>query len=142
MKDETKLWLVLRIAWVTLGFITGFGDQQDLSLTWIKVIGIGGITAFIAFASCGWETDYTDPYSLTKPFWPMKEYPLRFWLLVAAGLITSGVVFFVRELFLHEKINIQNSDTLITGISVLIGVLPSLLTAKAKRREKSPTPSD
>ncbi len=38
------------------------------------------------------NVDWSEPFSWSNSFWPMKRYPLRFWMMVPYSLIPAGAI--------------------------------------------------
>jgi hypothetical protein len=124
-------WLGLRLALVAyMVFACGFGEPMGHE-SWLFVLVFGAGCAFVAFTSSRFARDYDDPFSFTKAFDPLK-YPTRFYLLGAIVFISSGVASAAHELYLRGSMSITSWKFFIWGISVSIGLLPSLRNANAK----------
>jgi hypothetical protein len=48
------------------------------------------------------NVDWSEPFSWTNSFWPMKRYPLRFWMMVPYSLIPAGVIRLIID-FLYYR---------------------------------------
>lgn len=126
MKIYFKPWLVLRIA--LLAPMVGFTDIHDPNLTWTIAVSFAvgaAILTFIWLISMAYDqnVDWSDPYSLTKPFFPLTRYPVRFWLLLSAMAILNGIVSSARDLFLHGNISPDSGMFLLPGLSILAGLV-------------------
>jgi hypothetical protein len=66
----------------------------------------GLISLVVPVAIFGWLVavksrkymDWSAPYSLTTPFFPMNKYPLRYWFVAAQSMIAGGAVSFLIDL--------------------------------------------
>lgn len=47
-------------------------------------------------------TDWSEPYSLDTPFFPMWRYPVRFWFLASLCLLAAGMVRLLVDLLQHR----------------------------------------
>jgi hypothetical protein len=48
------------------------------------------------------EVDWSEPYSWWKPFWPMKRYPLRYWLFAPQVLMIAGIAAMLADVISHK----------------------------------------
>jgi hypothetical protein len=46
--------------------------------------------------------NWSTPYSLEAPFFPMNKYPLRFWFLESLALLLAGAIAVLKDLSLHD----------------------------------------
>jgi hypothetical protein len=73
---------------------------------------------------------WTDPYSLTKPFFPITRYPTQFLMLFVVLGFLGGVVGGLRETIAHQALSPDSGTSLLHGVFGLAAVN----TAKAIRR--------
>ena len=64
-------------------------------LKWPHVLVISGVvwvtfTLWLKMFRKRRQAVWSDPFSWTKPFWPMERYPARYWLVASEGMIAGG----------------------------------------------------
>lgn len=101
-----QLWIILRVLVV---LIVSWGiasyNSSTTNLNWLACLLIstaGGVFLFLWLQFIGKRgnrsnTDWTNAISLTRPFFPMNRYPIRYWLLVGLSLIVGGAIAFFKE---------------------------------------------
>jgi len=101
------MWLVLRLFLIAFNIYAVLSlSEEESNLDWgacILISTIGSVTVF------GWlmmirnkaRIDWSEPYSWTAPFFPMRRYPLRFWFTSSVVLMVGGLVEMSRDLIFH-----------------------------------------
>ncbi len=89
-------WLVLRIlitaivAWELVSLSTTRSDVNWIACALVSfATGLGAFIWF-SYANSSNKVDWSRPFSLTEPFFPMMAYPLRYWILAAFVLTVGG----------------------------------------------------
>lgn len=62
--------------------------------------------------------DWSDPYSLWKPFFPMRRYPLRFLLLGSLSLTLGGLVALLSGAIFRQDHQALPGTVLFLGIAI------------------------
>jgi hypothetical protein len=57
----------------------------------------------------------------------MTQYPIRFWLFVLVIALSGGLASSAHDLFVRGRISSESALYLLSGLSILIGLLPWLL---------------
>jgi uncharacterized membrane-anchored protein len=118
---EAASWSVVAISktnsnidWLACALISAaFGIAL---FTWLTVTdGRGGI-------------DWSEPLSLTKPFYPMVTYPVRYWLLAAMALLLGGTA----AAFLAMRTDEGRLRTSATFFFSGVAIVGALAAAKAR----------
>jgi hypothetical protein len=146
MKTAFQPWLRARQLLLIVAIGGGYQIDTNAShLTWLPAvlipIGIAlGLFCWLSFqdsrppqwGSTGDNTDidWSDPYSLTKPFFPMIRYPIRFWLLCSVIMIFTGISSSAHDLFSLSRINPESGMFLLWGLSIPIALLRWLSSAE------------
>jgi hypothetical protein len=108
--------------------LSGFIDANDLRITWTVAWFVPLVVTVIIFiylwiiATTSLSADWTEPYSLTKPFFPPNRYPMHFWLLLAIADILNGFASLIHDLFLGS-ISPSNWMVFLCGIAMLSSTL-------------------
>ena len=123
-----QLWIVLR-ALVVLLISSGIAlyNPSRANLDWFACLLIsiaGGLFLFIWLLSIRDRPniDWTNPISITLPFFPMNRYPMRYWLVVAVSLILGGSVAFFRETIRGGQYTPFGATFIALGLAIIIAV--------------------
>jgi hypothetical protein len=102
------MWIVYRFAVIALISVSVIGiPVQRSNLDWPAAALIGVIVSVFLFVwlramrSRG-DIDWSKPYSVTEPFWPMRRFPLRYWLVTSCGLLVGGLAGIAKTLVEHS----------------------------------------
>jgi hypothetical protein len=104
MKAGRK-WIFFRLGVIALISYSVFSvPEQQSNVDWPLGFLIGPVCAVFL---CVWlaamryapRADWSFPYSLEQPFFPMLRFPFQYWLLVSCGLTIGGVALTIRDLF-------------------------------------------
>jgi hypothetical protein len=68
-------------------------------------------------------TDWSQPYSLDQPFFPMRKYPLRFWLLAAYSLMIAGAAVMLKDMIKNSGHEGFGGSFLITGLFITAALM-------------------
>ena len=126
-----QLWIVLR-ALVMLLVSWGIAsyDTSKSNIDWVAslIVSIaGGLAVFLWLL---WNErvraiDWSKPASITQPFFPMNQYPVRYWIVVAVSLILGGSAALTKEIAEGGQHVAFGALFLLLGAAILaaIGVL-------------------
>ncbi|MHB1587444.1 MAG: hypothetical protein ACYCRH_08385 [Acidiferrobacteraceae bacterium] len=98
MTTSEYKWLALRIGTLAVSsWSIGLSSRSGTNLDWTACLLIPAVFGLCLFL---WllairdrdDIDWSDPFSLTKPFFPMRGNPVRFWLLGSLTLIIGGLI--------------------------------------------------
>lgn len=117
---SSSRWLVRRQVLLAVGVIGGLAlDAAMPKLTWFTALAAASI---VALTILGWlaikknrslnpysnadipDIDWSDPCSLTEPFFPISRYPVRFFLVVSAMAFAGGIAATVRNYLIDGRI--------------------------------------
>jgi hypothetical protein len=129
-----KPWLLLRLLVLAYVMWVGFTNRANSYITWHEAILAPALTPIFLFL---WlsimlsgpysrgrrKTDWSDPYSITKPFFPIGRYPERFAHLMSTMALLGGFASFVRDLFSGGNIHPDTCMSLLWAISIFITLL-------------------
>jgi hypothetical protein len=102
------IWKFLRLSVIaiTMAGLLSF-DEPRSNLDW----GVGFLAGIVFSISLYWwlavvrsrhyadrQTEWSQPYSFDRPFFPMRKYPLRFWFLAAYSLMIAGAAVMLRDM--------------------------------------------
>jgi hypothetical protein len=133
MRERFGPWLIARVVFLVLvvwGGLAGGGGSS--TLTWLAVViysvGAGLLVVIcMSFMAYRADIDWSDSYSLTKPLFQMTRYPIRFWFFVLVIAFSGGLASSAHDLFVRGHISPESALYLLSGLSILIGLLPWLL---------------
>lgn len=97
MTTSEHKWLALRIGTLAVSsWSIGLSSRSDTNLDWTACLLIPvvfGLCLFLWLLAIRGRDgiDWSDPFSFTKPFFPMRRNPVRFWLLGSLTLIIGGL---------------------------------------------------
>lgn len=128
MKATLKSWLYARIALYLYAIVAGYSYKAMSNIPWsTAVIGPAVFAAFLFV----WLTskaddagvDWKQPFSLTKPFFPMARYPMHSTILSSAICILLGTASTIHAISLHNRIGSEAGLILLCGVFTLIAAL-------------------
>jgi hypothetical protein len=96
-------WILARMCVVVVNVLAAFSTLQGkTNADWrvgliAGVLGSVGFSVWISVVRHRNDVDMADPYSLTKPFFPINKYPLRSWLLGAFSMTLAGTMGLVGQ---------------------------------------------
>jgi hypothetical protein len=70
----------------------------------------------------GLLNDRSNAHALTKPFLPMRKFPLRYWFTVSLMLIPASAIASLNGLFMHRKILPVDAMLFFVGALILCAV--------------------
>lgn len=120
---KRNLWALSRVVIVGIGVWGSFGGQAASNVDWTACVIVSLISPL---ALLGWlsaaksHIDWSGPYSLTKPFVPMRTYPLRFWFLISLCLLSDGMALLGHDLASHGSFTVYGSLFFFWGASILL----------------------
>lgn len=76
--------------------------QNEANVGWPVGLIVGAVTSvglftWLTLIRSTRDVDWSAPYAWNKPFFPMKNYPLRFWILGSWSLMAAGIVTILRD---------------------------------------------
>jgi hypothetical protein len=80
------------------------------------------VFVWLTFAGQRGTIDLAEPFSLTLPFFPMRRYPIRFWLLCGVVLFVAGACRTLASVILGQHLT-GATMALSIGVGILIAVL-------------------
>ena len=120
-------WLIGRLLVIAanVAAIPSISPQQtDMDWTACFLISIfwsGFLYVTLAMMRYKANIDWSEPFSWLKPFLPMRQYPLRFWLLVPFSFIPAGLITIVLDFVYYKGSTAFGTTVLLIGIiSVVI----------------------
>jgi hypothetical protein len=76
--------------------------------------------AWLTFIRPLCETDWSEPYSWTKPFFPMQKYPVRFWLLGSWSAMAAGGITILIDVALRNGSSGFGGTFVCLGLGIFI----------------------
>ncbi|HET7313096.1 hypothetical protein [Salinisphaera sp.] len=67
-------------------------------------------------------TDWSKPFSVMKPFFPMNKNPVQFWLLTAISLFLGGLAAFLKEIVSDRQQAAFGATFLFMGIAIFLAL--------------------
>lgn len=135
-------WVVLRIAILIMASyaLVDF-SKKILGFPWFMTL----VASFLFFlmlyyylVSSGSSNKdcFKYPFSLTKPFYPMKEYPLQYWFLTSLYLMLGGIECVLRDLFTKTSIRSTSVLFLLMGVGIFLALALFIInnTTNSKNR--------
>jgi hypothetical protein len=109
--------------------------SKPSTTTWLEAIIFPAVfwglsVLWMWYGSYKPDVIWSEPYSLTKPFFPITTYPTQFLMLFVALGFLAGFVGVVREILAHQALSPDCAMSLLHGVFGLAAVN----TAKTKRR--------
>jgi len=92
------VWVLIRLAVFALVASSFVGNVPAKSnLDWSAALPLGilpgiGLYWWLSLIRYRPGTEFSSPYALDQPFFPMTKYPLRFWFVASVSLLISGAV--------------------------------------------------
>jgi hypothetical protein len=128
MKTTFMLWCFSRIALVLYAIVAGYSFNPRSNIPWIAALAGPAMFALFLFfwlssKAADPEIDWTQPFSLTKPFFPMARYPMHSSLLSSTICILIGIASSVHTLLLRDRIGPDTGLILLCGVFTLIASL-------------------
>ncbi len=77
--------------------------------------------------------DWSEPYSLTEPFWPLRQYPLRYLFVCSWALVLMGSAGMTSSIILRRGHEAVSGTFLFIGIFMAV---PLTLFAKKFSEER------
>jgi hypothetical protein len=68
--------------------------------------------------------DWTQSLSIKQPFWPMVRYPVRYWLVVGASLVISGLARFANYSLKGVQASALCASFALLGVAILLALAP------------------
>jgi hypothetical protein len=120
------VWIVLRfaaVAAITAALMSIPVARSNLD--WGAGVFIGIIVSVALFL---WLTairsredvDWSQPFSLTQPFFPMTGFPLRYWFVASCSLAIGGAATTLRDLIEHNGRQGVGGSFLIAGLFIAV----------------------
>jgi hypothetical protein len=136
MSDFRTAWLGLRIGcivlvlWVILSF-----DVSKVNIDWRACIVVPG---FVCAAVYFWlsamrrrvDVDWSDPFSIGRPFWPMMRYPVRYWLVVGISVALGGSIRFAKDYLTNSSGTAFAALFAFMGLATLLAVAPHAVSRR------------
>lgn len=122
------MWFILRILVVT-GVAVEIASLSPATsnLDWIAcglISSATGVGLFLWLRSIRYraDIDWTQPFSVMRPFFPMNRNPVRFWLLTAVSLLLGGLTAFLRELISGKQHAAFGATFIFMGIAIFLAL--------------------
>lgn len=122
-------WLGFRVVVVAIVSLSiAFFDSSKSNINWgasLLISGVGGIclASWFQLLTNRPGVDWSDPFGLTKPFFPLMRYPTRYWAVIAVGMIFGGALGFAKELVEHGQKVAFSATFLLLGVAILLAIL-------------------
>lgn len=123
------MWFILRIivvvgvAWELTSFPT-----KNSNVGWIacaivpSVTGIGLFLWLMASARYRNAVDWSKPFSVSEPFFPMNRNPVRFWSLAAISFLFGGVTALLKEILSGRHHAAFGATFIFMGIAIFLAL--------------------
>lgn len=118
--------MVVAISWGIVSY-----DSSKLHMSWFACFLISisaGIFLSIWFSLIKdrQNIDWTKPISPTLPFFPMNQYPVRYWVVVATALVIGGSLSFVIEVTKDGQHATFGATFMLLGAAIFLAASPWL----------------
>src|SRR5580658_1131550 len=127
MKLSSAIWLLLRVIFLLYGIYGGFSPEMTASRDWGGFVAIPLMMPPVIIGSLYFPSifgrDLSDPYSLTKPFFPIGRYPFRAYLVAAVWFLISGGVGLGYNLLFNHVLSTLAVSFFAAGLLLLLGLL-------------------
>ena len=140
MKLDLSIWLPLRLILLAsnVAMVLQISLAPNASSDWWQCIGpiiaSGFLFMWLLVVKPRNDADISDPYTLTGPFFPFGQYPLRFWFTASLMLIVAGSAASIVELLSHQRMLPIDVMFLLWGLSTLCVVVVHVRISGARRR--------
>jgi hypothetical protein len=126
MKLTFEPWFLTRILLIGLMIWAGF-SYSSMPDNWTAAILVPTLSAILMFvwllgSASSPNIDWSDPRSLSKPFFPMKRYPIRFLFLGSGICIFNGIASAIHDLFTHGHLSALSCTAFLWGVFMLIAL--------------------
>ena len=140
--QSVGFWAVLRAAVISVNIFAFLRIAEPRSnLDW----GAGVLMGAIAGAGLYWwltvtmrlrsDIDWSKPFSLTRPFWPMQKFPLRFWLLAAYTLMSGGLAMVAGDILYGRGREGVGGSFFVTGLLLAVTLVLWIWVAGRRTHE-------
>ena len=123
-----QLWTVFRITLIAVNIIAIVSyPRNESNLNWMACLLVSSITSVSLFI---WltlirtrsTTDWSEPFSWRKPFFPMISYPIRFWFLTSISFMAGGGFAVLKDLAFHNGQEAFGGTFFFWGLGILIAL--------------------
>ena len=102
-------------------------DASKSNLDWIACLIIpvvGGVSVFVwlFLLDKRQAIDWAKPISMDQPFFPMHQYPIRFWMVAAVSLVIGGSAALLKEVIASGQHAAFGATFLFLGIAIWIAI--------------------
>jgi hypothetical protein len=124
-----RKWILFRGAVILVTASAAWMYPREMSnLDWVAagiISAVGGIAVF------AWLTvvrsqpyiEWSYPYDISTPFWPMKKYPLRYWNVAAMSMCAAGLGGGIEDLLAHRGFGAFSGTFLGVGVAMYLAVV-------------------
>ncbi len=138
MSDSPQYWIVLRaivVMLATWGIASYDASKSNVDWTACLLVSIAmgaSLYAWLMLNEKNSAINWTKPISITRPVFPINQYPIRSWLLAGASSILGGSVALLKEVTEGGKHVAFGALFLSLGVAILfaIGAFLRLLSNK------------
>lgn len=128
MNAKSLAWLILRLALVLIPVVLSLTHpEKNIYPDWRVMISIPialvvGLSIWLHIKTSQNINYFYEPFSFTKPFLPMRLYPLRFLIVCSEILIFLGISSILSSYIRYGQLT-GKSIFFVIGVSVLIPTL-------------------
>src|SRR5690625_5247698 len=129
MLRKDLIWIVLRILYASVVIIgISYYPLENSNLDWVGcgLISIAtGIAIFLWLMNLGRHVsvDWSEPFSIKKPFYPMNRHPVQYWTLTSIIVMLGGVAALVKMLALEGEHFVFGTNCIFLGLAILIALI-------------------
>jgi hypothetical protein len=148
MAQTIKAWLIARVVLVSGAIWSACTEPNKLNnIHWhaaiiLVVLSVSIVAMSLKAAEYNSRVDWSEPYSLVKPFFPMRLYPLRFWLLGSVVTSSTGLVLSVHNIAVRGNLSPGSCFGVLLGTSILLVISPWLFKHRENNRSAEDTIPD
>lgn len=131
------MWLILRIVVVVVATLSLASlNPSSINLNWDACFLIGPATGislyfWLVVVSNRRSLEWSDLYSLSKPFFPMQKYPLNFFVTSATSLIFGGLASSLVNQSSGAPAQAIGGTFFIMGIAMIIALVAAKKSVQA-----------
>ena len=139
MKVGLNKWLLLRLVLLAanIAMVIQISTAPELDFDWLACVLVSAFYGVSIFAALfiyrsKQRADLSDPYTLTGPFFPFGQYPLRSWFTFSWMILTAGMIASVIELISHRRLLPINVMFFLWGLLTLCAVVAHVRLSTTK----------
>lgn len=129
MIKHSLIWVFFRLIvfGMVLLSVLAYGKSMTANIGPVAIFLIASVSGlalylWLVVARSRLHADWTCPFSYDKPFWPMRRYPVRYWMVIAEALIFAGIVGLVASCDGGGKCSIVSLFMVSLGVGVLAAI--------------------